>query len=454
MADDGNFTPWDEWDKQAKGTAVELGQKYHIPDEWVSHSPQTQAMVEMNGGLYVPLPTTDRRFGAYGSPGTSWYDSANFYGDPTKGIGDFRKEAAKRMITKDGMEYVPIQDYIQTEQLLKPYAKTSNTTLFDKLIMATPGMMAGLGIAGGGNFPSWLTDFFGGGPGGGGGSFPEVGHGGSPGSGEGLFDDVFNWGGEYRPFTTDPSFTDLVGGSDISAGGFGGGINAGGLDGSMGDTLRNYISQMGSNNAFNTTTGGGFFNSISDFLRSPMIPGTNATGGNVLAGLANFFMRQQQQNALNNAANRSATLNDPMQQPQRFPFQLALNNLLLNPGGYSQTPYATGQTDLARQAFEANVSKFGPGGTTFNDYLKNFQNIQSQDFFKLAEQFMTAGGFTQGTGGAGNAFGNLAGQAANSGLNAFEGFGRLLSTPTPTNNNNNPFQITFNPIGNSSNFSV
>lgn len=188
--------------------------------------------------------------------------------------------------------------------------------------------------------------------------------------------------------------------------------------------------------------GGGFWDQISSLFNSgassvgnaltQMIPNSANMGNTALSGLLNYFMQSQRQNDLQSAAERSAQLNDPMQQPQRLPYQAALANLMFNPQGYAMSPYAQGQTNLANQAFQANVSKYGPGGTQFNDYLKNFQNIMSADFFKLADQFQTAGGFNQGAGGAGSAYGNLAGQAANAGPSAFEGFGALFSQPRQT----------------------
>lgn len=214
---------------------------------------------------------------------------------------------------------------------------------------------------------------------------------------------------------------------------------------------------LGGSLASTAAGGGDFMSGLKDVwskINSPLIPGTNFTGTNLASGLLNYFMQAQKQDQLNAAANKSAQLNDPMQQAGRLPFQAAYGNLMFNPNSYKSTPYAQGQNELARQAFEANVSKFGPGGTQFSDYLKNFQNIQSNDFFKLADQFQVAGGFNQGTGGAGTAYGNLAGQAANAGLSAYEGFGRLFqpapsnsSTSTPSNFDfSSPYKPTENPF--------
>lgn len=269
--------------------------------------------------------------------------------------------------------------------------------------------------------------------------------------------DVSGWGGDISGWSTNPSLTDL-GGNGFD---FGNLTNSGGLDGPMGDSLRNYFSEMGPNNPFSPgNAGNSAWSSFTDFLKNPLIEGTNATGGNVLSSLANYLIRNQQSGRLNDAANRSAQLNDPMQQPQRAPFQQAFTNLMTNPNSYQQTPYAQGMTNQANQAFQANVSKYGPGGTQFSDYLKNYQNILSSDFFNLANTLSTAGGFNQGTGGAGSAFGQLAGAGANAGMGAWEGFGSLFGSPRPQSifgagnattfgsGQNSPFQITYNPAGN------
>lgn len=211
----------------------------------------------------------------------------------------------------------------------------------------------------------------------------------------------------------------------------------------FGDSLQNFGSSLNFPTSYTgnmagaalpgqAVPGGDLFSSFKDFLTKPQIPGlSNSTGANGASSLINYLIKQQQAETLREGAERSATLNNPMNQPQRFPFQAAYTSLMGNPNSYFQTPYAVGQQNLANQAFQANVSKFGPSGTGFDQYLKNFQNIQSNDFFKLADQLSTAGGFNQGTGGAGNSFAQLAGPSATAALGSFEGFGKLLSDAQP-----------------------
>jgi len=197
-----------------------------------------------------------------------------------------------------------------------------------------------------------------------------------------------------------------------------------------------------------SANGTSFMDMLGNVLGKPQIPGMpNSTGGNLATSLANYFIQSQRQSQLQDAATQSANLNNPMNQAQRLPFQAAYANLMLNPNSYQQTPYAQGMTNQVNQAFQANVGKYGPSGTVFSDYLKNYQNVLGQDYFKLAGELGMAGGFNQGTGGAGTAYGNLAGQAANAGSSAFEGFGKLFSNAGSASNDSKPFQPTENPTG-------
>lgn len=212
----------------------------------------------------------------------------------------------------------------------------------------------------------------------------------------------------------------------------------------LGDVLNQF-----SGSGLPTTGGTNWGQTITDFLRNPLIQGTNLTGSNLLGALGNFLTQRDTAQRAQEAAQQIANQNNTLAQPQRFPFQQQFTNLMTNPQGFFQTPYASGQQDLARQAFEANVSKFGPSGTQFNNYLKNFQNIQSQDFFKLADSLSQAGGFTFAPSG-GSAAAGLAGQGIQAGNNAFEGFGRLFSAPSgSTGSGTNPFSNFVNSLTNS-----
>lgn len=314
-----------------------------------------------------------------------------------------------------------------------------------------PSIMASLGEAGFSNpFSSMMPN--------GGGMNPLTG---AEGGGGGAWDDIFNFADTYNaganPLGTANAGLDLTGISTQGLSGFG----SGGLASSITPT------SLGGSLAGAAASGGGIWDSILSGMKqaggalTQSIPGTNINGANTLAALANYFMKSQQQDQLNAAGNKAAQLNDPMQQTARLPFQAAYANLMFNPDSYKQTPYAVGQTDLANQAFQANVSKYGPGGTQFSDYLRNFQNIQSQDFFKLADQFQVAGGFNQGAGGGGSAAAGLLGQGATAGHQAYEGLGTLLSQPKQGGGYSIPGNFDFsstykpveNPFGTSSTFS-
>lgn len=277
---------------------------------------------------------------------------------------------------------------------------------------------------------------------------------------------MFDWLDEFmsQPWSTDPSVADLEGFMNPNYGatpngqitGFDWG---GGLAEQAGQSASQWMETQIANGGVDLSSlfGGqapsaSMLSQLGNFLKNPLIPGTNATGGNVLGALANYLMKNNQQKDLEGAANRSAQLNNPMDQPQRAPFQQAFTSLMTNPNSYQQTPFAQGMTNQVNNAFKANVSKYGPSGTQFSDYNKNYQNVLSADFFNLANVLSTAGGFNQGTGGAGNAYGSLAGAGANAGMGAWEGFGSLLSQPKQqspfSSSGNNPFQNIFNQAGN------
>lgn len=190
---------------------------------------------------------------------------------------------------------------------------------------------------------------------------------------------------------------------------------------------------------------GDFMKAISDYLKTPSGSGSN--GSNLLGGLASYLFGQQQQSNLNNSASNIAFQNNPLNQAQRLPFQQAYTNLMLNPNSYNATPYAQGQQNLANQAFQANVSKYGPSGTQFTDYLKNFQNIQGGDFFKLADQYANAGGYNQNTSNTASSTVPLAQGAAQAGLNSSAGFGKIINDAAPAIGKG--FENIFNSLGNS-----
>lgn len=189
-------------------------------------------------------------------------------------------------------------------------------------------------------------------------------------------------------------------------------------------------------------SGGSLWDSILNFAKSPV-------GGGVLRAGIGALGSVYTGNQLNKAATTAGDLANPLMAPQRQPYQAQLSQLLSNPTDfYNTNPVVKAQLDLARQQFNANTGKMGTGGTQFNDYLRNVQNVASGTFNDQANLLATLGGFNQGPGYSGVAYGNLAGKAADTRAQALYGIGQDIfgkvgqTNPNPTTGtptNNNPF---------------
>lgn len=123
---------------------------------------------------------------------------------------------------------------------------------------------------------------------------------------------------------------------------------------------------------------------------------------------ANYLLQSSMADKYQSAAEKAARMSNPLEQAQRGQYQQQLSQLLTNPQQFFATnPAVQGQLDLARQQFQANTAKMGTGGTQFNDYLKNVQNIASGTFNDQANLLAGLGGFNQGPGYSGAVFGGL-----------------------------------------------
>ena len=141
--------------------------------------------------------------------------------------------------------------------------------------------------------------------------------------------------------------------------------------------------------------------------------GSNITFGDIAKTGANFLINRSASNDYMDAANQAQQRANPLNDPQRQPYQQQLSQLLSNPSQfYSQNPVVQAQLNLAKQQFEANTGKMGTGGTQFNDYLKNVQNVAAGTFNDQAKLLGDLGGF----GMSGAAGGNIYGQLADKGI--------------------------------------
>ena len=142
---------------------------------------------------------------------------------------------------------------------------------------------------------------------------------------------------------------------------------------------------------------------------------------------ANYLVQSSVANKYLSAAEQAAQRANPLADPRRGPYQAQLSQLLTNPQQfYSTNPVVQAQLDLARQKFLANTGKMGTGGTQFNDYLTNIQNVAAGTFNDQANLLAGLGGFNQGAGYSGNVFANLSSSGILQGAEAFRGIGEKI----------------------------
>ena len=139
---------------------------------------------------------------------------------------------------------------------------------------------------------------------------------------------------------------------------------------------------------------------------------------------ANYLISSRLSDKAQQAGQQASQGANPLNQPQRQPYQQQLQQLLENPElFYSTNPVVKAQLDLARKQFQANSAKMGTGGTQFNDYLTNVQNIASGTFNDQAKLLSGLGGFTFGGGNDPNSAMQGALQSNRSLSSAFSGIG-------------------------------
>jgi hypothetical protein len=168
--------------------------------------------------------------------------------------------------------------------------------------------------------------------------------------------------------------------------------------------------------------GGSIMDQIQKFMSNP---------SNLLRGggaLANLLIQNRTAGQLTDAAERSAFMNQTINQPQRAPYQAMLAQQMSNPSEFLSTnPVVRAQLEMAKNQMEANTAKMGAGGKVFGDYLGHMNNVMSDNYYKNADLLSRLGGFNDGAGGAGSAFGNLAGQAAQASGAGFQGFSQFFN---------------------------
>lgn len=154
----------------------------------------------------------------------------------------------------------------------------------------------------------------------------------------------------------------------------------------------------------------------------------SSNGGDLVKALTSYLQQSGLSSNLNSAANQAATLNNPMLQPQRLPYQAALLGMQSDPTNFLNTnPLAMALKGQDAQAFAAQAAKSGMGGTSISNYGNTLNTDLSKTYNDQFQNLMTAGGFNQGTGGAGTAAAPLLAQSAGANSNQFNGLANLLS---------------------------
>jgi len=148
---------------------------------------------------------------------------------------------------------------------------------------------------------------------------------------------------------------------------------------------------------------------LGDFVTSLFKPTAQGGSGLSVADFAktglNYFLNQQSADNLSEAAKTAASMSNPLNDPQRQPYQQDLAALLANPTQFFETnPVVKAQMDLARRQFEANSAKMGVGGTQFNDYLQNVQNNAASSFDNQAKLLAGLAGFNFPSSGSGSTY--------------------------------------------------
>lgn len=137
----------------------------------------------------------------------------------------------------------------------------------------------------------------------------------------------------------------------------------------------------------------------------------------------NSYLGNKQEDIANQAANKG----DALQQQQRAPFQQAALGMVQNPQDYLQNnPFATAMTShFKNNVIPANVAKSGNTGFEADRLGGQFATALGQNYNELLGTLMGYGGFNQGAGYSGAAYGSAATQGNQFNAEAFRGLGNV-----------------------------
>lgn len=148
---------------------------------------------------------------------------------------------------------------------------------------------------------------------------------------------------------------------------------------------------------------------------------------NALKAGLQYFLMNNAKGQLDKIASTAASRQSALDQPQRSPFQAALNQMWANPSAFfSENPVIKAQVEYLTKQFKANAAKHGMGGTTVSAFNTDILNALSGNWDKFNNELATLGGYNQGPGGAGAVYGDLARAGVGTGVSGYNGIFQML----------------------------
>ena len=179
---------------------------------------------------------------------------------------------------------------------------------------------------------------------------------------------------------------------------------------------------------------GGMFSGLSNLFGGSGVLGTGLSGGQTLGlgmGLTDMAMRFNQQKELQDIANKSAQMANPLNDPQRQQYQQLLSQYLNGGMDITQQPIIKSEMDAMKRAAEAQMAKAGMTGSgnvgnVMSDYMLEAMNRTSQPYLNF---LAGAGGFN-GQGNGANVYANVAGQATGAPFQGMNSLGSAINNLT------------------------
>lgn len=183
--------------------------------------------------------------------------------------------------------------------------------------------------------------------------------------------------------------------------------------------------------AGNIANGGSLGDTLTQLMSGSGSGGINTPFGNyglkdLLGAGFNYLNQANTANKLNDTANQAGAMSDPANRPASVTMQQQYLNYLNNPSAYVN---GIGAPMLAAitQGIPPSIAKSGNYGAVMGDAAKQAAGVIAGNYNGFLSNLGSQTGLNQGTGGAGQVYGTLAGQSALLQNSAYSGLGTLLS---------------------------